>query len=71
MDGGASSDLPVLYLAEITAPGNLETEEGIDEIRLVTVRDLKQMVTGGELEDAFTLSALAYADAGGLLSDAR
>lgn len=71
MDGGASSDLPVLYLAEITAPGNLETEEGIDEIRLVTVRDLKQMVTGGELEDAFTLSALAYANAGGLLAEAR
>jgi ADP-ribose pyrophosphatase len=70
LNGGVTSDLPMLYLAEITAPGSPETEEGIDEVRLISVPELSRILREGEVQDAFTLAALAYASAGGLLTDA-
>jgi ADP-ribose pyrophosphatase len=60
-DAGVPEDLPQLFWAEITQPGRLETEEGIDDIRAVTVAELDRMILDGELDDAFTLAALAYA----------
>jgi ADP-ribose pyrophosphatase len=70
MDNGVTRDLPMIYWAEITSPGRAETDEGIDEIRLVPVRDLDGMIRDGELADAFTLAAITYANASGLLTEA-
>jgi ADP-ribose pyrophosphatase len=69
LDSGVTRDLPMIYWAEITLPVSPESEEGIDEIKLVTVGDFERMIGAGELNDAFTLASVAYARARGLLAD--
>jgi ADP-ribose pyrophosphatase len=57
-DTGLSSavvDLFVTYLDEL---GELEGNEGIDEIRLVTPDQFDDMVRGGEITDSFTITAV-------------
>jgi hypothetical protein len=45
-----------------------EIDEGIDEIRAVHPGDLDRMISGGELDDAYTLAAITCARARTLLT---
>lgn len=56
-----------LYLAELAALGAPALNEGITEIRPVTVAALEAMVCAGEITDAFTLAAFLNARLRGLL----
>jgi ADP-ribose pyrophosphatase len=67
VEGGFPRDLPLIFWAEISEPRHLEAEEGIDGILAVSPGELNRMITDGELDDAFTLTAIAYARARGLL----
>jgi ADP-ribose pyrophosphatase len=66
--GGSPGDLPQIYWAEITEPTALESEEGIDDTLAATPAELDRMMVAGELDDGFTLAAIAYARARGLLA---
>jgi ADP-ribose pyrophosphatase len=63
-----------IYLAEISAEAVAgptlpagAVEEGIDEMRLVTVTELERMIAEGEITDGYVLAAYAFAVARGLL----
>jgi ADP-ribose pyrophosphatase len=66
-----------IYLAELapesvagpTLPAGA-TEEGIDELRLVTVAELGRMIAGGEIVDGYVLAAYAFGVASGRLPSA-
>lgn len=57
----------VLFLARITSLGEPALDEGIVEIRRVTVAEFEHMAQTGEITDAFTLAAFLHARLGGLL----
>ncbi|HET8660296.1 MAG TPA: NUDIX hydrolase [Micromonosporaceae bacterium] len=68
------ADFDEIYLASLpagSADGLVRTadaaEEGIDEVRLVTLGELNRMMTDGEIDDMYLLSAYALATAKGLL----
>jgi ADP-ribose pyrophosphatase len=67
LDGEGGPD--VIFLARITeAPQRSPDEdEGIDEVRLVTVAEFESMMRDGALTDGYALAAYAFARAGGLL----
>ena len=58
-----------LFLVDVASIGEPETEEGIAEIRLVTAEELTAMVSGGEITDASTISAVAQAAFQGFLDE--
>ncbi|MYS86269.1 NUDIX hydrolase [Embleya scabrispora] len=72
-DSGMSGGQDVIHLARIAAgalPADLPaggTEEGIDQIRIVTPDEFRTMILKGEITDAYTLAAYAYALARDLL----
>jgi ADP-ribose pyrophosphatase len=68
------SDADEIYLAEIAADSvagpdlpDGATEEGIDQMRLVTVDELEGMIAAGEITDSYVLAAYAFGVARGLL----
>ncbi|HZN17464.1 MAG TPA: NUDIX hydrolase [Micromonosporaceae bacterium] len=69
-DGGPDE----IYLARLrpesvagpTLPAGAAAE-GIDEMRLVTVAELRRMIADGELDDPYVLAAYAFAVAKGIL----
>jgi ADP-ribose pyrophosphatase len=60
-DTGASNVWTKLYLARLTSLGQIETNEGIDQVRQVTPEQLTTMVQTGEITDSFTLAAILQA----------
>jgi ADP-ribose pyrophosphatase len=66
-DTGASNVWTKLYLARLTSLGQIETNEGIDQVRQVTPEQLTTMVQTGEITDSFTLAAILQARLHGLL----
>ncbi|MEU0932905.1 NUDIX hydrolase [Embleya sp. NPDC005971] len=72
-DSGMSGGRDVIHLARIAAaalpadPSGDGTEEGIDRIRVVTPDELRAMILDGEITDAYTLAAYAFALTRGLL----
>lgn len=68
------SDFDEIYLASLPAGSADElaqtadaAEEGIDEVRLVTLAELNRMMDDGEIDDMYLPSAYALATAKGLL----
>jgi ADP-ribose pyrophosphatase len=66
-DTGASNVWTKLYLARLSSLGQIETNEGIDQVRYVTPGQLTTMVQTGEITDSFTLAAILQAQLHGLL----
>lgn len=72
-DTGLRAQLDEIYLAHITteafdaASAEGAEEEGIDEVRAVSLPDFREMIRNGEITDGFTLSAFALATASGVL----
>jgi ADP-ribose pyrophosphatase len=72
MDNDGSPD--DIYLARLTELGSewrlpdSAAEEGIDEARPVTLAELDEMISSGQVTDAHLLSAYALARAAGLLA---
>jgi ADP-ribose pyrophosphatase len=66
-DTGASNVCTRLYLARLTSLGQIEANEGIDEVRLVTPSEFDIMVRAGQITDSFTLAAALQARLRGLL----
>lgn len=72
-DSGMSGGRDVIHLARIDAatlpvdPPGSGAEEGIDRIRIVTPDEFRDMILKGEITDAYSLSAYAFALARGLL----
>lgn len=60
-DTGASPGSTRLYLGRINEIGKAESNEGIDEIRQVTLEQVDSMVRAGEITDSFTLAAILQA----------
>ncbi|MEV0457091.1 NUDIX hydrolase [Catellatospora methionotrophica] len=69
-DTGAEVGGDELYLARLAGVPEAHpagaVEEGIDEFRAVTAEEFTQLIRDGQLGDAFTLAAYAYALARGL-----
>jgi ADP-ribose pyrophosphatase len=67
-DTGASGGHTRLYLARLPRVGQVESEEGIDDVIMVTPGDFDAMVRSEQITDSFTLAAALQARARGLLS---
>jgi ADP-ribose pyrophosphatase len=66
LDGEGDPD--AIFLARVAEPPTaLDAEEGVDDVRLVTLPGLVTMIASGELADPYTLAAYAFAVARGLL----
>ncbi len=66
-DTGASNVWTKLYLARLTDLGQIEANEGIDQVRQVTPEQLDVMLKTGEITDSFTLAAILQARLRGVL----
>lgn len=66
-DTGASNVHTRLYLARLTRVGNIEANEGIDELRILTIGEFDAMLRTEEVTDSFTLAAVLQARVRGLV----
>ncbi len=66
-DTGASSECNEFFYAEITSYGNMDTNEGISELRIVTVPEFESLIRENTINDEFTIVAYARAKLQGLL----
>lgn len=66
-DTGASNVLTRLYLARISGVGHVETDEGIDRTRLVSLTEFDEMLCAEQVTDSFTLAAVLQARTRGLI----
>lgn len=60
-DTGFSRQQAVLYLAELTELGNVATEEGIAELRQLSVAELESMLLNDRIVDSYTIAAFTKA----------
>ncbi len=66
-DTGASNVHTRLYLARLTRVGHVEANEGIDELRILTIEEFDAMLRAEEVTDSFTLAAVLQARVRGLI----
>ncbi len=66
-DTGMVSDCVEMFYVEIESYGGPEAQEGIDEIRLVSVEEFERLLRDNEITCGFTLAAYARAKLHGLL----
>lgn len=66
-DPGVQAGYTDLFYAELSAIGELETQEGILELLQVPIREFEQMIRANEINDAVVLTAYARARLQGLL----
>lgn len=66
-DTGASNVHTRLYLARLTGVGHVESNEGIDELRILTIEEFDAMLRADEVTDSFTLAAVLQARVRGLI----
>jgi ADP-ribose pyrophosphatase len=66
-DTGASSVLTRLYLARLAGVGRVETGEGIERTRMVSLDEFDRMLCAEQVTDSFTLAAVLQARTRGLI----
>jgi ADP-ribose pyrophosphatase len=66
-DTGASNVHTRLYLARLKGIGHIETDEGIDAVKQVTIDELDAMLRAEQITDSFTLAAILQARVRGLI----
>lgn len=66
-DTGLATDCVEMFYVEVESYGQPERQEGIDEIRLVSVGEFERLLRENEITCGFTLAAYARAKLRGLL----
>jgi hypothetical protein len=56
-----------LYLARLIGVGHFETDEGIDELKQVSINELDEMLRTEQIIDSFTLAVILQARVRGLI----
>jgi ADP-ribose pyrophosphatase len=66
-DTGATNGYTRLYLARVRGIGKLETLEGIDAFKELTIEEFDALLRADEITDSFTLAAILQARVRGLI----
>ena len=64
---GLEGNQTKIFIAWISSIGDLETDEGISDFRMLSVKELEEKINTGEINDGFTISAFTKARIGNYL----